>query len=136
MVIQAFLAGHENLSTLGDEACVEIVSGKLTVGLLPTEGFTVAWFTHDSGLVAKLAHGFAMNYSMRVINAILRELQPDRMSRRVEQSTASIEYTGDALADWERRVIFHFDGAEIQQDVPFNLIGPVGVAAYRASLKS
>ncbi len=132
MIIQAFLAGHENLSTSRDEAAVEIVSGKLTVELLRTERSTVAWFTHDCGLDA---NGFAMNYSRHVINAIMRELQPDGMSRRVEQSTASIERKGDVLADRRRLYIFHFDGAEIQQDVPFNLVGPVSVAAYRASLK-
>lgn len=124
VVITAFLAGKKPKHPTPTSMLV-IKGTMLQFG----GGQTVAWFDEAGNLNAKLATGSHTSYSLLAINHIMAELgQPDK--RVVRDEFQFQNYTS------RESVRYIFDGAEIAIDAPFTLAGPVGVLAYRASVKS
>lgn len=88
----------------------------------------LAWIAAgDGSLYAKLLPDAAYHHSVRLIHFLLGELgQPDR---RIVRESQGNETPVDSINRWA-----HFiDGAPVGIDDPILIVGPLGLAAYRAS---
>jgi hypothetical protein len=127
-LIRAFLRGKRlKLDTAGWESNLSIKNGNILA-----YGGTVnlAWIAQgDGALYAKLLNDAAYHHSVRLIHFLLDELgQPDR---RIVREDAPLPEGKHApiMRNWA----YFIDGAPVGIDDPILIVGPLGLAAYRAT---
>ncbi len=127
VVIQAFLTGRPRTRHATPSASIAIDHTSL---VFTNGGTVVAWYDTAGALCAKLSPNANRAYSVLAINQIMVELgQPEKTIVR------EIVFDEESPVHNPSRVRHFFDGTPIATDQPFVLAGPVGVLAYRASLK-
>lgn len=120
-VILSFLAGRARERK---SDWLAYAQGRLTLN----NGATVAWYAPDGSLQAKLANNTVNAYSRHVVNYIMVALG--------EPAKAVLHQYNTSNTLGLPQVQYFFDGSPIEVDQPFVLVGPVGMMAYRAALKS
>jgi hypothetical protein len=128
-VVRQFLRGKrvKPASPPGVDTNLIIKNGNI----LAWTDLNVAWIAAgDGSLYTKLLGGSSYYSSMRLIHFMLNELgQPDRRIEREENP--SWDPAGDiSLAP---RWLYFIDGSPVDIDDPILIVGPLGLAAYRAS---
>jgi hypothetical protein len=127
-LIRAFLRGKRlKLDTAGWESNLSIKNGNILA-----YGGTVnlAWIAQgDGALYAKLLNDVAYHHSVRLIHFLLDELgQPERRIVREDNMPA-----GTGTDDGKLRWSYFIDGSPVGIDDPILIVGPLGLAAYRAT---
>ena len=105
-----------------------------TGALGTTGGTTIAWFDTAGALTVKLVDGMGYNTVVRVIHEICAQLgiKDVRVEREQCDETEPGENGG---IQYKRVFTYYIDGVPVTLDQAVVLVGPMGMAAWRESVK-